>query len=356
MPSTSTDAGAMSNPGGGGTAGAGTGGGNDASATPGGNTAGSGTGGNAGGTAGGNDATIVTGNDAGSGANDAGGTTGNEGGVVSNGGPCDLSGAWISTHHELVSALGAQQTVWYWQYREIVADGSGFKVKKGLFCGPKGGAPPGLTEVFIDSSSGYDLVMEKVKTLNDSRITSTAAGANCNIGFDKVWIVRGMNQAFATDPTLIAKPLPSPTPKDSAGTPGWQDWDEDGNPGITSHVKGLASGDVYSGPREWNQMTSPTNSQEETKTGRKMITPADISNGHFIIPLQWGLEQNTLGATSFILNMSGAVVPDPTKHFVEFVRLKDGQVTATDDRGICSQVRGLLQDVSKSLTPTASAF
>jgi formylmethanofuran:tetrahydromethanopterin formyltransferase len=103
-------------------------------------------------------------------------------------------------------------------------------------------------------------------------------------------------------------------------------------------------------------MTSPTNSQEETKTGQKMITQADIANGHFIIPLQWGMEQNTLGATSFILNMSGTVLADPTKHFVEFVRLKDGQITATDDLGICSQVRGLLQDMNKSLTPKASAF
>jgi hypothetical protein len=87
-----------------------------------------------------------------------------------------------------------------------------------------------------------------------------------------------------------------------------------------------------------------------------MISQADITKGRFIIPLQWGFEQNTLGSTSFILNMSGTVLADPTKHLVEFVRPKAGQITATDDLGICAQVRGLLQDVNTSLTPTASAF
>ncbi|HKP62850.1 MAG TPA: hypothetical protein VJV78_39215 [Polyangiales bacterium] len=244
---------------------------------------------------------------------------------------CDLSGRWILTTHTTTDAIGQLQHAHYYLYYDIVQQGASFSVRKGLICGTDaiGG---GAFAVNVDFSSARAAIMRKLSGTGRTG-RSSESGTGCKIEVDKFYLVLGATLPYYLDPS---RALPSVDDKADGNTPGWEDWDQDGNPGITGVVSGILSGKVFTAPRSWMWMTG------EARDVR----------ASFRLPLQWDAEPNVMAVDGSPLLASDAVrAADPKLHFAEFARLQPDQATGDDDT-ICSGIRQL----APKLTPTAAGL
>ena len=251
--------------------------------------------------------------------------------IATTGGKCDLSGRWLVTLHEVSDALGMQQTAHRWMYYELVQQGDAVTVAKGLGCGDNAEAGPPFN-ILVDFSGAWDAVTEKVRY--DGRAgRSVKVDGGCAIEFERALIVRGATTAHYSDPAV---PLPTVAQQASGDTPGWEDWDMDGKPGITGRISGTVSGEVMVAPRDWHEMSG---------------TVGDPSS-NFILQLEWDQEQNLLAASNPFFAAEAVRSADPSLHFVEFARLAEDQAAAGDDLAVCEAIR----DLAPSLTPTAAGL
>jgi hypothetical protein len=161
--------------------------------------------------------------------------------------------------------------------------------------------------------------------------TGTSVGTNggCQVDFQKWYIVRGATVPYYNDPS---KPLPTAEQKATDTEPGWEDWDADGNPGITGAISGVVSGKVFMAPRLWTTISA---------------SAPDVSSS-FQVPLDWNVEQNVMAYDGTALLASDAVrATDPSLHFAMFARLTPEQVVG-DDQAVCKSVVAL----APTLTPS----
>jgi hypothetical protein len=124
----------------------------------------------------------------------------------------------------------------------------------------------------------------------------------------------------------------------TGSTPGWEDWDGDGQPGITGSLTGTVVGRIFTAPRQWMDYQATVPSVTTT----------------FSLPVTWDQEQNVMSfdpPTNFTLGSASVRAGDPKLHFVDFARLAAGQATG-DDAAICAAVLKL----APTLTPKASAI
>jgi hypothetical protein len=118
--------------------------------------------------------------------------------------------------------------------------------------------------------------------------------------------------------------------------PGWEDWDEDGHPGITGVVSGVVSGKVFAAPRNWLSIGGEA---------------PDVHTS-FRLPVEWNAEPNVMAVDGGPLLASEAVrAADPTLHFVQATRLQSDQATGTDE-AVCRSI----VELASTLTPTASGM
>jgi hypothetical protein len=245
--------------------------------------------------------------------------------------PCSLSGRWISTVHYVTDALGQQQSCHSYVYYEIEQTAEAFTIKKGLLCGDDaiGGGDFAAT---VDFSGSWTAVASRVQYAGRTG-TSAATSGGCQVTFQKWYTVRGATLPFYTDPS---KPLPSAEQPAMGSTPGWEDWDMDGNPGLTGLISGVVTGKIFVAPRQWTSMTGSV---------------PDVSSA-FKLPLLWDQEPNVMAYDgSPLLASSAARAADAALHFVQFARLTAEQA-AGDDKAICASVTKL----AKTLTPEAAAM
>lgn len=246
-------------------------------------------------------------------------------------GPCDLSGAWLVTYHDVADGLGQLQTVHSWLYYEIEQHGDNLLVTKGLHCGEEVVART-LLGVNVDMQSSWDAVTQKVFDTGRTG-TSRKTAQGCEIMLNKMYMVEGATVPHYLDPSTA---MPGPSDQASNSTPGWEDWDGDGNPGITLNVTGAAAGSLYVAVRAWHQASG---------------TLADIKDSLQLTD-SWDQETSVLGYSgSSLLTQQGVRATDPTLHFVELARL-DPAMFATDHLSICSTIRSL----APTLTPTANGL
>ena len=122
--------------------------------------------------------------------------------------------------------------------------------------------------------------------------------------------------------------LPTVSEQANGSTPGWEDWDADGNPGITLKVTStLASGMLYTVQRDWT-IYDGTTAQASSK---------------FKVAITFNTEQPSLGRSagaSSAIETSAAPSSDLTQHYAWFAKVDAGQLTGTD-REICDGVRSL---------------
>lgn len=263
------------------------------------------------------------------------GTAGTTGTLGAGGGgapdpACDMSGRWILTHHDVVDGLGQLQTSHSWRYFEIEQHGEQLVIKRGLHCGDEVVANT-LLAANVDLSSSWPGTLAN----NDYRAmtgTSRAVAGGCEISFDKFYSITGATAAYYRDP---ARPMPTPDEEATDTAPGWEDWDNDGHPGVTMVVSGAITGSLYAATRVWNQLSARV----------------PDTSGLIRFTDDWNQEEVLLGYDgSELLTQQGVKAADMSLHFAEAARLDPSEAQGEDDAATCAAVRKLAQ----TLTPGAS--
>jgi len=240
-----------------------------------------------------------------------------------------MSGRWIVTHHDVVDGLGQLQTVHSWRYYEIEQRAEQLTITRGLHCGDVV-----VASTLLAASADMRGAWPGTLANNDYRElsgTSRATADGCEIAFAKQYTVMGATAGYYRDP---GRPLPTLEQRASAGAPGWEDWDDDGRPGVTLMISGAVTGSLFIASRSWHQLTARVRDTE----GLIRFTDS------------WNQEAVTLGydGTS-LLTEQGVKAADPSLHFAEAARLDASQAHG-DDAAVCAAVRML----ASTLTPTAS--
>jgi hypothetical protein len=244
---------------------------------------------------------------------------------------CDLTGRWLATDREVADGLGAQEAAHTWLYYEISQTGSALTVTKGLNCG-QNVVGISAASADVDYPKTWPAMQTKA-TQTGRKGTSASSSSGCAISFDKMYTVLGATVSTYLDPSTT---MPTVSQEATATSPGWEDWDNDGNPGFTMNVSGLATGQIYIATRAWNEFSGTI------AAGSTNFTLAD----------NWDSDQDLLGYSGSSLltaTTSGTRDNDDSLHFVTFARLDATQATGTDD-AICAAIRML----APGLTPKAS--
>jgi hypothetical protein len=266
---------------------------------------------------------------------DASNGAGEEGEPTSKGG-CDLSGRWLMSERGRTVALGAEQLAIGWFYVELEQRGSAITMRKTLTCGQLTQQAPGSPAVNMDDSASWPAYQQF--TNYDGRTGSVEeSGAGCKVSFDRSALVKGMTPAAYA---LESSALPSAAEEASGATPGWEDWDADGEPGITMTITGLAQGKMYTAARTFASYGGSTDPFPE----------------HFQLDYDWVQERIVYGTdpgdpiTRSLLAADAQVSPKLGENFVEFGRLADDEATGDDDAK-CEAVRRLVSRLNPAANP-----
>jgi hypothetical protein len=282
------------------------------------------------------DAAYQPGGGAGASAQDAGGPPradrpplagSSDGGPPGGGRPqdpeCDLNGRWLVAQRVLATAIGQEQAAHSWFYYEIRQQGADVAVGRGLHCGYEVVKKTSLA-ANVDSSTAWPAFLQH-NTSTGRRGTFSKEGAGCRLILDTEYVVRGATVSAYGDPGV---PLPSRSQKAVAAAPGWEDWDADGQPGISLKVSSsLASGTVYTCQRDWTRYDGAT-----APAAAKMK-----------VAIKYGGEQVPLGRSAGspqAIESASSPSSDPSQHFAWFHRLEAGQASGSPEQ-ICAAVRTL---------------
>jgi hypothetical protein len=244
---------------------------------------------------------------------------------------CDLNGRWLMVQRELAAALGQEQVAHNWFYYEVRHEGAQVVVTKGLHCGYEVVKKSALS-ASVDSSGAWPAFLTK-NSSTGRRGTFVKEGSGCHLIMEREYVVRGATVSHYSNPAV---PLPGKAERAEGTTPGWEDWDGDGNAGISLVVtSALASGTLYTCQRDWNEHDGPTQAAPKLK-----------------VALRYGGEQVALGRSMGapqVIESTSAASSDPTQHFAWWHRLPDGAATGSDAE-ICAAVRTL----KNTLVPEAN--
>lgn len=245
-------------------------------------------------------------------------------------GPCDLSGRWLSTVHTVTDALGQKQVARSYVYYEITQTGDTFTVTRGTDCGDDVEGL-GAFAATCDFRPAWPSIANKAGYTGRTG-TSVADGAGCKVTFAKWYTVRGATIPHYLDPAVA---MPTADEKASGDTPGWEDWDGDGNPGITGTISGVATGKIFTAPRVWTELTDSVTDVTQT----------------FKLPVVWDQDANVMAVDgSPVLNSEAARASDPSLHWAQFARLTAEQGVGADNAALCAN----LVPLARTLTPEAT--
>ncbi|HEX3772660.1 MAG TPA: hypothetical protein VHV30_17395 [Polyangiaceae bacterium] len=245
-------------------------------------------------------------------------------------GPCDLTGRWIATVRTVTTALNTEEAAHTWYYFQITQSGSAVTIAKGLVCGKNVRA---LSAVGGNSDfpKAWPAMQAQI-SYTGHKGTSASASGGCQVSFDKTEEVMSATEAYYAD---VSHALPGMSDQASGSAPGWLDWDNDGQPGYSMSITGLATGQIYMVDRTTYTLSGEIAASAST----------------FKLAVDWDSEQDVLGIDGPpILSMTASAVKDgdASLHFATFARLSDSQATGDDD-AVCSAIRML----APTLTPDA---
>jgi hypothetical protein len=317
----------------------------------GGATGGSGgaTGGSGGATGGSGGATGGTSGTGGTGTGGAGGTgtdAGGQGGSAGTGGAagagmadagsdaprprdpeCDLNGRWLLAQRNLLSLpLGECQAIHTWYYYEIRHDGESFTVAKGLHCGYEAVKKSGQS-ANVSNPAMWPAMLTNM-TSSGRTGTFVKQADQCRLTLPIEYVIRGATVSYYREPTTTLPVMGSAAAGPGGMPPGWEDWDNDSNPGFSLNINSpLAKGTVYMSTRDSNAVDNV----------------APLSSALFKVLMTFTTTQSTLGTapgSSPLITQGGMPFAGADSHFTYFQRLTDGQATGTETQ-ICEQVRTL---------------
>jgi hypothetical protein len=244
-------------------------------------------------------------------------------------GPCNLSGHWLISLRTVAQGLGVQQAGLWWHYYEIEQSGSELNVKRGLVCGSEV-YPVDLLAAAVEFRASFDKIAQNNSHMG-RRGTVTASGASCAVSFTRAYSIVGATTPHYADPNTQ---LPTLEQRATGNTPGWEDWDGDGQPASSLNVSGIVAGTRYTVLRVWSDW--------------KGTVAAGASTFKLSVP-DWGQDEAILGATNDLLKMTGVPVADARLHFAQFAKLTPEQVQG-DTLTVCANIRRL----APMLTPEAN--
>jgi hypothetical protein len=240
---------------------------------------------------------------------------------------CDFSGRWIATERRVATGLGVKQAGVYWLYYELAQSGDQLRVQKGLACGTVVKPIDALAAKVVMEKSWPLFLANNPMTGRTGSIASSAS--DCSFKLNRFYTVMGASADYYRDPK---RALPTIDQKATGSTPGWEDYDHDGNPGSTLTVSGILNGTMQTVIRGWGEYAG--------------TVPKGASK--FQLPLDWNQDMSLLAVSSEPLKTQGVKDGDRRLHFVQFARLSDAQATG-DDATVCKSILAL----APQLTPDA---
>jgi hypothetical protein len=233
---------------------------------------------------------------------------------------CNLGGRWLVSQRYVAEAVGEKQGSHGWFYLEVRHEGVNVTVQRGLHCGYNV-TPITALGGKVDCSAAWPSFLAKNSSAG-RRGTFVTSGSVCHLKLDTEYTARGVTLPHYRDPVF---PLPTASQPAQGATPGWEDWDGDGNPGVTLNVTGLASGKIYSAQRE--------------RTAYEGDVPRSAVK--FKVPITVGTENVVLGRMGpILLESPSSISSDVSQHYVWFARLADDQALGSD-ADVCLAVRAL---------------
>ncbi|MBN1655286.1 MAG: hypothetical protein JXA30_16085 [Deltaproteobacteria bacterium] len=253
---------------------------------------------------------------------------------------CQLSGKWISLQRTMSIALGGamKQAGHNWAYWEFEQSGTEVVVKKGLKCGVIiiERSESTFSEV-IAGPALWNGLTNNIFNTGRRAVYGESASDQCFLHLERYYLVRGATVSYFSDPDAS---LGKAETEKKGTTPGWEDWDEDGNPGVTFRLAGIANGEIYVAQREWTEYFGPTEKSAE----------------RFRLQVLWNHEQ-------LVIKQVPASLPpaeswpstEPDENFVIFVRVdnlkkSDGSDLwdlgeEADDLTVCERMRQLKDEL-----------
>ena len=288
----------------------------------------------------------------GSGASGSGGGSSSSGGPsTSSGGgdagPCDMTGYWFAAQHSVANALSFKEIAVVYYYFDLTQTGTTVKVNHGLHCGlsvlksPNNLAGGGDT-VSLDAAAllsrqdeGQTYGSQAGRT---GTMTKTSSG--CQFHLNKYYTVRGATVGYFDDPSKMmsaSMPVASGCGANFANctTPGSEDWDNDGNPGITLSVAWTANGNIYAAQRDFSEFYGTV----ALGASKFEVGLVDPSGQVAVGPEQYALGYG--GGCTNICSTTSANDACPSsgcasEYFVDFVRLDSPPGSSNTD--ICAYV------------------
>jgi hypothetical protein len=240
---------------------------------------------------------------------------------------CDLNGRWLLAQRNLLSLPLAQcQAIHTWYYYEIRHELDTITVTKGLHCG---------YEAVKKSSQSADVSNPAMWPAMLVNMTSTGRtgtfnkqATNCHLVLPIEYVIRGATVSYYRDPATTLPAMGSAAAGPGGNPPGWEDWDNDSNPGFSLNINSpLAKGTLYLSTRDTNAIDTTT----------------PLSMTLFKAPMTFTTTQSVLGTSagsSAFITQGGTPFANVDSHFTYFQKLQDGQAVGTDTQ-ICEQVRTL---------------
>ena len=232
------------------------------------------------------------------------------------------------TQRAVVEAIGVQQAVRMWLYFEFAQNGTQVTAARGLDCGYDV-VPLTAIAGAADLHKAWPKIMAN-NSMTGRKGTITEGGSGCSVAFEPSITVDGATVSYYRDPSHA---LPGPNDQASGSTPGWEDWDDDGKPGVSYHLSGVASGAVFVAARHTNTWSGTISGTLHSFTVRDTFRQEEDLLGYDGSPL---------------LTTTSSVSANAALHFAEFAKLEAAQATG-DDTAACAAVRAL----APTLTPKA---
>jgi hypothetical protein len=202
-------------------------------------------------------------------------------------GDCDLTGVWIArlTTFSRDAETYSVQTASNWFYYELEQSGRDVTVVKGLDCGLR---MSGSADVTLTHATTRALIHPNDQAGRRGKFYKDSG--HCAFRFERFYSTRGLPRATylpadtSHDPALSSLEMPLPTEQVPSGA---EDWDEDGQPGITLNVAQAGARDVVQ--RDWNEFWT-----DETTTvplrADEFVARADFDSEESILSTSGGFE------------------------------------------------------------------
>ncbi|MET0593454.1 MAG: hypothetical protein ABW133_12190 [Polyangiaceae bacterium] len=240
---------------------------------------------------------------------------------------CNLNGRWILAQRNLLSLpLSQCQAIHTWYYYEIRHEGEGFTVTKGLHCGYEAVKKSSQSA----SVSNPDMFAAMTTNMKSTGRTGTFIKQTdkCKLTLPIEQVIRGATVSYYQNTANALPAMGSAAAGPGGNPPGWEDWDNDMNPGFSLNINSpLAKGTLYLATRDTNGI--------DNTTALSMTT--------FKVLSTFTTSQSVLGTaagSSPLITQGGTPYANAESHFTYFRKLQDNEAVGTDLE-ICAAIRTL---------------